>query len=94
MVLPPDFKATGELPPGYRDSLVTLMLALVDWMTANKIDNDVSVPLLALTCGTIIKQMASSAPADEHAAHLEEGIQIAIEMIRTAATMESPYEVS
>jgi hypothetical protein len=90
MVLPPDFKATGELPPGYRASLVKEMLALVDWMTANKIDNDVSVPLLALTCGTIIKQMAASAPADQHAAHLEEGIQIAIEMIRTAATMETP----
>ena len=89
MVLPPDFKAFDELPPGYRPSLFKQMLALVDWMATNKIDNDVSVPLLALTCGTIIKQMTRTAPADEHAAHLEEGINIACDMIRTAATMET-----
>ena len=89
MRLPSDFTPFDELPPGFRESLVKEMKALVDWLTANKIDNDVSVPLLALTCGTIIKHLARTAPADQHAAHLEEGINIACDMIRTAATMET-----
>jgi len=77
------------LPPGYRESLVKEMRALVGWLKANNIDDEQSVPVLALTCGTIIKYMARTAPPDQYAAHLDEGINIACEMIRTAATMVS-----
>jgi len=72
-----------ELPPDYRDSLVEHVKALIE--EVNKIDSDKSVPVLALTLGTVIKHLARTAPADQHAAHLEEGINIAIAMIRNIA---------
>jgi hypothetical protein len=89
MSLPPNFGTFDELPPGYRDALVKHMKALVDWCAVNNIDNDESVPVLALTCGTIIKHMARIAPQDNYQAHLDEGIAIACAMIRTAATMKT-----
>lgn len=89
MRLPPDFKLTDELPPGYRDALVKDMKELIGWLQTNDISDDESVPVLALTCGTIIKHLARTAPPDQYAAHLKEGIDIACAMIHTAATMVS-----
>jgi hypothetical protein len=73
------------LLPAYKENMAKEMVALVDYLETRGITFHDAVPILALTCGTMLKVVARTAPDDQREAHLEEGLSIAIDMITTGA---------
>jgi hypothetical protein len=73
------------LLPEHKAQTAAQMHALIQYLRTNKIRFAEAIPVLAMTCGTMVGMLARLAPEDEQAEFLHNGIEIACDLVRTAA---------